>query len=106
MWSPLLAIAGLAVYIMIWAVTGDDRIQCFGTITAFVALAMPFASLRQDHFGSEYYTTATWTALPGGCLDGTCIDGRWFRCKLTLELKVPCITHQPEEGNTRVSIPA
>lgn len=65
MWSPFLAVAGLAVHIMIRAVTSDDRVQCLGTVTALVTLAMPFASLGQHHFGSEDYTAATWTALSG-----------------------------------------
>lgn len=86
MWSPLLAVAGLAVYIVIRAIAGDNRIQRLGTVTALVALAMPLASLGQDHFSSEDYTTAAWTTLSGRCLDSRRINGRWLRCEVTVEI--------------------
>lgn len=65
MWSPVLAVAGLAVDIIIRTIASDDRVQRLGAVMALVALAMPFTTLREDHFGSEDYTTAAWTTVSG-----------------------------------------
>lgn len=77
--SPILAVARLAVDVVIGSVASDDRVQRLGAVMALVALAMPFPTLGQDHFGSEDYTTAAWTTLSGRSLDGRRISGKWLR---------------------------
>lgn len=42
--TPLLAVAGLTVNLLIGTITGDDRVERLRTIVALEALAMPFAS--------------------------------------------------------------
>lgn len=77
MGSPLLAVAGLAVHVVVRAVAGDDRIEGLGAVAAFEALAMPFATLGQDLFRGVYHATATWATLTGCGLDDGGID---YRC--------------------------
>lgn len=86
MWSPILAVAGLAVHVVIRTVASDDRVQRLGAVMALVALAMPFTTLGQDHFGSEDYTTAAWATVSGQSLDGRRIGGRWLRCEFTIHV--------------------
>ena len=47
MGTPLLAVAGLAVDLLIGTITSDDRVESLRTVVALEAFAMPFASLRQ-----------------------------------------------------------
>lgn len=45
MWTPLLAITSLAVYIRIGSIAGYNRIQGLCTVATFETLPMPFATL-------------------------------------------------------------
>lgn len=85
--SPVLAVAGLAVDVVIRTVASDDRVQCLGAVMALVALAMPLTTLGQDHFSSEDYAAAAWTTVSGCSLDGRRIGGRWLRCEFAVEYR-------------------
>lgn len=63
MWSPLLAIASVAIDIAIGTIAGIDRIQCLLAVSAIVALLVPLASLGELLLGGKDSATATGTTL-------------------------------------------
>lgn len=79
-WSPFLAVAGLAVNVGVGAVASVDGVQRLGAVVALEALAMPLSSFGQDFFGSEHYPAAARTSLSRLCLDGSSIDDSSLGC--------------------------
>lgn len=76
MGSPLLAVAGSAVHVLVRAIATDDGIQLLSAITALVALAMPFTALGQDLLCSIHHATTTWATLSRLRLDNSGVDDR------------------------------
>lgn len=76
MWSPFLAVAGLAVDFAVGTVAGNDRVQSFGAVAALEALAMPLAALGQHLLSSEHHATATRAALARRRHDRSGVDQR------------------------------
>lgn len=81
--TPILAVARFAVHILVGPIAGDDRVQRFRAVVALVALAMPFAALRQDQLGCVNGAAAARTTLAGGCLDFGRVNGASLRGEVT-----------------------
>jgi len=80
--SPLLSVTGLAVNIPVRPVTGDDRVQGFGAVAAFVALPVPLAALGEHLLGSEDDATTARTTLAGRGLDDRGVDHGGTRSRI------------------------
>lgn len=86
--SPLFAVAGLAVNILVRTVARDDRVQSLGAVFALEALAMPCRAFSEHLFSCKYYATATWTTLAGKCHNTGSINDCSFWSSITVGIAV------------------
>lgn len=86
MWSPFLAVAGLAVDVGVRPVTSDDGVQGLSAVAALEAHAMPFTTFGQHLLGGENDTTASRAALTRRRLDCRSVDYRGSRGLVTVQI--------------------
>lgn len=84
--TPLFAVTGAAVDLLVGTVAGNDGVKCLGAIPAFETFAVPFAAFGEHHFSSKHNASATGTPLAWSSLDLADIYGCRSRGVVTLKM--------------------